>query len=68
MGRLSTSWSSDLLKVTDNYWMRAAQDRFLERPIFSSGRLSTEMMMIDNLETSYSVQLQKKLSSIKSKE
>lgn len=48
MGRPSTTWSDDLMKVAGNRWTRAAQDRlsweFLGKAKSSCERLSDEMI------------------------
>uniref|UniRef100_A0A2H1WEF8 SFRICE_010189 n=1 Tax=Spodoptera frugiperda TaxID=7108 RepID=A0A2H1WEF8_SPOFR len=57
VGRPSTRWTDDLIKLAGSRWMQVASnlsESRWERPMFSSGRLIADMMMmmmISNLNT-----------------
>ncbi|CAH2261080.1 jg5465 [Pararge aegeria aegeria] len=51
VGRPPTRWTDDIRRVAGSRWIQAAQNLGIwnSRPMSSSGRLSVEMMMINNI-------------------
>ena len=54
-GRPLTKWTDDLIKDVGSRWMQEAQNKVQEGAMPTSGRLSTENMMMMMIVTNYVV-------------